>query len=249
MLTGQCRLSRGTVALSTKLRKGDGASESALAGSSSDACQRIFRLRTLRPHTTGDPLMRYLVQGWADYLLHFRQYGLVLAIKESYDLAGRRGSDYKTNISKAMEAAPEGPDLMSFAAITDEPPAEVAAAGHERCIIPIRPEHVDAWLTPDPANLAAQHAILDDRARPFYEYRPTSTGWRLDRHLGGASAIAMSIGKDSAGATDARRAALLLINAAIPQRAAHDSGQRSIASKLAPDWHQPIPESKKVSRR
>ena len=67
--------------------------------------------------------------------------------------------------------APGEPDLMSFAAITDEPPAEVAAAGHDRCIIPIRPEHVDAWLDPDPVNLAAQHAILDDRVRPFYEHR------------------------------------------------------------------------------
>jgi hypothetical protein len=30
--------------------------------------------------------------------------------------------------------------LLSFAAITDEPPAEVAAAGHDRCVIPIKPE-------------------------------------------------------------------------------------------------------------
>ena len=67
--------------------------------------------------------------------------------------------------------APGEPDLMSFAAITDEPPAEVAAAGHDRCIIPIRPEHIEGWLNPDPLNLAAQHAILDDRARPFYEHR------------------------------------------------------------------------------
>ena len=67
--------------------------------------------------------------------------------------------------------APGEPNLMSFAAITDEPPAEVAAAGHDRCIIPIRPEHIDAWLNPDPVNLPAQHAILDDRARPFYEHR------------------------------------------------------------------------------
>ena len=62
------------------------------------------------------------------------------------------------------------PELLSFAAITDEPPAEVAAAGHDRCIIPIKPEHVDLWLNPDPANLAAQHAILDDRERPYYEH-------------------------------------------------------------------------------
>ena len=67
--------------------------------------------------------------------------------------------------------APGEPDLMSFAAITDEPPAAVAAAGRDRCIIPIRPEHVDAWLNLDPANLAAQHTILDDRAMPFYEHR------------------------------------------------------------------------------
>ena len=66
---------------------------------------------------------------------------------------------------------PGQPDLLSFAAITDEPPAEVAAAGHDRCIVPIRPEHVDAWLDPDPLNLAAQHAILYDRARPVYDYR------------------------------------------------------------------------------
>ena len=63
------------------------------------------------------------------------------------------------------------PDLLSFAAITDEPPAEVAAAGHDRCIIPINPEKVDAWLNPDSANLAPLYAILDDRARPYYEHR------------------------------------------------------------------------------
>ena len=62
-------------------------------------------------------------------------------------------------------------DLLSFAAITDEPPPEVAAAGHDRCIIPIRPENIDAWLNPDPKNLAAQYAILDDRERPYYEHR------------------------------------------------------------------------------
>lgn len=60
--------------------------------------------------------------------------------------------------------------LYSFAAITDEPPPEIAAAGHDRCIIPIRREHLDAWLDPDPANLAALHAILDDRDRPYYEH-------------------------------------------------------------------------------
>jgi len=40
-----------------------------------------------------------------------------------------------------------------------------------RRIIPTKPEKVEAWLNPDPGNLAAAYAILDDRARPFYEYR------------------------------------------------------------------------------
>ena len=66
---------------------------------------------------------------------------------------------------------PGEPDLLSFAAITDEPPEEVAAAGHDRCIVPIRAENIDAWLNPDPQDLGALHAILDDRERPYYEHR------------------------------------------------------------------------------
>jgi putative SOS response-associated peptidase YedK len=62
-------------------------------------------------------------------------------------------------------------DLYSFAAISDEPPAEIAAAGLDRCIIPIKPENIAAWLSPDPQNLPAQYAILDDRERPYYEHR------------------------------------------------------------------------------
>jgi putative SOS response-associated peptidase YedK len=67
--------------------------------------------------------------------------------------------------------APGQPELLSFAAITDEPPAEVAAAGHDRCIIPIKPEHIDAWLDPAAGVLQTQYAILDDRERPYYEHR------------------------------------------------------------------------------
>jgi putative SOS response-associated peptidase YedK len=63
------------------------------------------------------------------------------------------------------------PDLLSFAAITDEPPPEVAAAGHDRMIIRIKPEHVDAWLNPDPTNLKALYDIFDDRTPAFYEHR------------------------------------------------------------------------------
>ena len=64
-----------------------------------------------------------------------------------------------------------GEALDSFAAITDEPPAEVAAAGHDRCIIPIKEENIGAWLNPDSKNMDAMQAILEDRARPYYEFR------------------------------------------------------------------------------
>ncbi len=63
------------------------------------------------------------------------------------------------------------PELDSFALITDEPPPEVAAAGHDRCPIPLKRENVDTWLNPDPADLAASYAVLDDRERPYYEHK------------------------------------------------------------------------------
>ncbi|MCK9538539.1 SOS response-associated peptidase family protein [Dokdonella sp.] len=62
-------------------------------------------------------------------------------------------------------------DLLSFAAITDAPPPEVAAAGHDRCVVPLKPANVAAWLHPDPARPEALQAILDDRERPYFEHR------------------------------------------------------------------------------
>lgn len=62
------------------------------------------------------------------------------------------------------------PDLLSFAAITDEPEPEVAAAGHDRTIINIKPENIDSWLRPD-GDIAAMQAIFDDKQHPFYEHR------------------------------------------------------------------------------
>lgn len=87
--------------------------------------------------------------------------------------------EFKPNPTQAMLvaclwskwSAPGEPELLSFAAITDTPPAEVAAAGHDRCIIPIKPEHIDEWLMPDPKRLDSLYAILDDRERPYYEHR------------------------------------------------------------------------------
>jgi putative SOS response-associated peptidase YedK len=63
------------------------------------------------------------------------------------------------------------PDLLSFAAITDDPEPEVAAAGHDRTIINIKPEHLDAWLSPEGRSDAELQAIFDDKRHPFYEHR------------------------------------------------------------------------------
>jgi putative SOS response-associated peptidase YedK len=67
--------------------------------------------------------------------------------------------------------SPGQPDLYSFAAITDDPPAEVKATGHDRCPIPIKPENLDAWLTPEGRSKEELQAILDDRVRHYYEHR------------------------------------------------------------------------------
>lgn len=65
----------------------------------------------------------------------------------------------------------EGEDrLLSFAIITDTPPPEVAAAGHDRMIVRIRPEDMDAWLAPDPDRLQTLYEIFDRRPRPYYEH-------------------------------------------------------------------------------
>jgi putative SOS response-associated peptidase YedK len=63
-----------------------------------------------------------------------------------------------------------GHDLLSFAAVTDEPPAEVAAAGHDRMIVNLRRENLDAWLAPQGHSDAELQAVLSDRQAPYYEH-------------------------------------------------------------------------------
>ncbi len=65
---------------------------------------------------------------------------------------------------------PKQPYVRGFAAITDEPPADVAAAGHDRCIINLKPEHGEAWLTPEGRSVQELQAILSDRAIPVIQH-------------------------------------------------------------------------------
>ena len=64
-----------------------------------------------------------------------------------------------------------GYPLESFAAITDEPPPEVAAAGHDRCLIPLATPSIEAWLHPTDGSFEEMYAALDNRVRPFYDHR------------------------------------------------------------------------------
>ena len=66
--------------------------------------------------------------------------------------------------------SPGQPDLYSFAAITDDPPPEVAATGHNRCVIPIKETNLLRWLEPEGLKMNELYALLDDRERPYYEH-------------------------------------------------------------------------------
>jgi putative SOS response-associated peptidase YedK len=68
--------------------------------------------------------------------------------------------------------SPDGDEtLLSFAAITDDPAPEVAAAGHDRTVIQIKPKHIEAWLTPEVRSIQDLQAILDDRPEAYYEHQ------------------------------------------------------------------------------
>ncbi len=107
----------------------------------------------------------------------------VLVVRRFYENVNREGKnvvlEFDPNTGEDMLvaclwsrwSAPGEPDLLSFAAVTDDPPPEVAAAGHDRCIVPLKAEHVEAWLNPNPSDLDSLYAILDDRQRPYYEHR------------------------------------------------------------------------------
>lgn len=109
-----------------------------------------------------------------------RRHGIVLvsSFYESVDRDGKSAEIEFTPTDGERMIVPclwstwgEGDDhLQSFAIITDEPTAEIQAAGHDRRPIQIRPEDVEAWLNPDPTDLDSQLAILLRGPRPYYEH-------------------------------------------------------------------------------
>ena len=59
--------------------------------------------------------------------------------------------------------------LRSFAAITDEPPAEVTAAGHDRCPVYLAKENIDIWMSPVGNKKEELIAILGEVIRANYQ--------------------------------------------------------------------------------
>lgn len=60
--------------------------------------------------------------------------------------------------------------LHSFALITDEPPPEVAAVGHDRCPINLTRAAAERWLRPQGQTAAQLLELLEERRRPYYEH-------------------------------------------------------------------------------
>jgi putative SOS response-associated peptidase YedK len=117
-----------------------------------------------------------IVDSFYENVARSKMEGVVLAGAEEDEnvilqFTPRDGSRMPVACMWSKWTAPGEPDLHSFAAITDEPPPEVAAAGHDRCIVPIKEKYIDAWLNPDPKYLDALYAILADKERPSYEHK------------------------------------------------------------------------------
>jgi putative SOS response-associated peptidase YedK len=68
------------------------------------------------------------------------------------------------------EATDDEAAFSSFAIITRDPPPEVVAAGHDRCVVAIKPDNLDAWLQPDPHRLSDAYAILDHPAEAYFQH-------------------------------------------------------------------------------
>lgn len=77
---------------------------------------------------------------------------------------------YLACLWRYIEDTPEQPGFYTFAIITRDPPQEVQAAGHDRCVIAIRKENVQAWLNPDPHHLQAMYDILDNPVDAYYTH-------------------------------------------------------------------------------
>jgi putative SOS response-associated peptidase YedK len=64
-------------------------------------------------------------------------------------------------------ASPSGP-LLSFAMVTDDPPPEVSAAGHDRCPVFLKQSEIGGWLKPADKSLESLYSLLRNKEKTFY---------------------------------------------------------------------------------
>lgn len=60
--------------------------------------------------------------------------------------------------------------FRSFAMVTDDPPPEVAAAGHDRCPIFLKEELINDWLSPEQFSQADLLAMLEHKEQVHYSH-------------------------------------------------------------------------------
>jgi hypothetical protein len=70
---------------------------------------------------------------------------------------------------------PQTPNQFAYVSQTCQDGAAFCAAmqivQQGMTVVSIKPENVAAWLNPNPEDLAAQYAILEDKVRPDYEHK------------------------------------------------------------------------------
>lgn len=65
---------------------------------------------------------------------------------------------------------PDLGSIRSFSMVTDEPPPEVAAAGHDRCPVYLAYDKIDEWLQPAGQTLQQLDALLDHKECAYYSH-------------------------------------------------------------------------------
>lgn len=59
--------------------------------------------------------------------------------------------------------------FYSFALITDDPPPEVSAAGHDRCPIFLKEKYIDEWLDVSPKSQEDWYKLLKNKEEVFFK--------------------------------------------------------------------------------
>jgi putative SOS response-associated peptidase YedK len=68
----------------------------------------------------------------------------------------------------SLYSVPRAGGYASFAMVTDDPPPEVAAAGHDRCPVFLEENRLDAWLNPAGMSTEFLLELLDYKEKTFY---------------------------------------------------------------------------------